>query len=314
MATNRFSARLLRNLPAKVMSFVAALLLLLLHDATRLEERFVNVPLTIEVDEGLITSDRAPTQVRLRLRGEPDEVFAILEQDLRATVDLRRVREVGEYRAAVEIERVGAAAATTVLEVQSDPDTVTVPLERKLVRALEVQPVTSGFLPVGFELEDLISAPSIVEVEGAESSVSALTAIVTEEIDLTGRRDSFTERVRLVRPDSLVRFRGGDVIEVRGVVAERLVLHSFDRVQVLVNGLSPDLLLSGSLPIGTVRVQTSEARLATVDPTEVRLEVDASGILTPGRVLLPARAVVPTDFVVLQFDPRAVQLDIRVAR
>lgn len=314
MATNRLSARLLRNLPAKVMSFVAALLLLLLHDATRLEERFVNVPLTIEVDEGLITSDRAPTQVRLRLRGEPDEVFAILEQDLRATVDLRRVREVGEYRAAVEIERVGAAAATTVLEVQSDPDTVTVPLERKLVRALEVQPVTSGFLPVGFELEDLISAPSIVEVEGAESSVSALTAIVTEEIDLTGRRDSFTERVRLVRPDSLVRFRGGDVIEVRGVVAERLVLHAFDEVQVLVNGLSPDLLLSGSLPIGTVRVQTSEARLATVDPTEVRLEVDASGILTPGRVLLPARAVVPTDFVVLQFDPRAVQLDIRMAR
>ena len=314
MATNRLSARLLRNLPAKVMSFVAALLLLLLHDATRLEERFVNVPLTIEVDEGLITSDRAPTQVRLRLRGEPDEVFAILEQDLRATVDLRRVREVGEYRAAVEIERVGAAAATTVLEVQSDPDTVTVPLERKLVRALEVQPVTSGFLPVGFELKDLISAPSIVEVEGAESSVSALTAIVTEEIDLTGRRDSFTERVRLVRPDSLVRFRGGDVIEVRGVVAERLVLHAFDEVQVLVNGLSPDLLLSGSLPIGTVRVQTSEARLATVDPAEVRLEVDASGILTPGRVLLPARAVVPTDFVVLQFDPRAVQLDIQVAR
>lgn len=314
MATNRFAVRLFRNLPAKVMSFVAALLLLLLHDATRLEERFVNVPLAIEVGDDLVASGGAPSQVRLRLRGEPDEVFAILEQDLRAAADLRRFTEVGEYRVAVEIERVGAAAATAVLEVQSDPDIVTVQLERKLVRALEVQPVTSGFLPVGFELEDLISAPSTVEVEGPNSSVSGLAGIRTEEIDLTGRRGSFTERVRLVHPDPLVRFRGGDVIEVRGVVAERVVLRSFEGVQVLVNGLPPNLSLVGSLPVGTVRVQTSEARLASFDPAEIRLEVDASGIQFPGRVILPARAIVPADFVVLQFDPRAVELNVQVAQ
>jgi YbbR domain-containing protein len=300
--------RIFHNWPAKILSFAAALLLLVFHDITRLEERFLTVPLELELNDQLVPGSAYPGQVRLRLRGESEQVFQVVEDELRAYLDLRRYDTEGEYRAPVLVERSGVAAGEGTLEVTVEPDTVQISLEEKLLRSLEVESTATGFPATGYELVQLSLSPSAVEVEGPRSVVETISVVRTEELDLSTRREDFTERVRLVRPHPLVRFPGGAIVEVRGTIDESVVLETFEPVEIVVNGLSSDLSLAQSLPAGLIRVQARQIEVDGVTPGDLQLSVDASAVDEAGTVRLPVRPIVPLGFVVLRYEPTSVQL------
>ncbi|MDA3947614.1 MAG: CdaR family protein [Spirochaeta sp.] len=304
---NAFS-RIVRNWPAKILSLAAAILLLVYHDISRLEERFVTVPLQLELNEELVPASSYPRQVRLQIRGESEQVFRIVAEDLRAYLNLRRFSEEGEFTAPVQIERRGAAAGTGTLEVTAEPDAVVIRLEERLLKSLEVVPATSGFPPSGYELIQLIMTPSSVEVEGPRSVLEEVNQVTTEDVDLSNRREDFTERIRLVPPDPLVLFPGGDIVEIRGLIDEAVVLQTFEPVELIVTGLPADLAVEQDIPTGLIRVQARQVELEEVTAGDLQLTVDASQIEEPGTVRLPVRPVVPSGFVVLRYEPTSVQL------
>jgi hypothetical protein len=135
--------------------------------------------------------------------------------------------------------------------------------------------------------------------------------VTTEDIELTGRREDFNVRVRLQRPDPLVTFLGGDVVEFRGIVEEAVVLHTFDPVETVVLGLDPQLQLDGQLPSGTVRVQGRQLDLEDTEPDQVQLIVDASAITSPGQYVLSVRPDVPQGLIVLRYEPTEVEVTVR---
>jgi YbbR domain-containing protein len=308
-----FLQRVFRNWPAKILSFAAALLLLVFHDITRLEERFVTVPLELELNNELVPASSYPQQARVRLRGESQQVFRVVEEDLRAYIDLRRYTSEGEYRTPVLVEREGTAAETGALEITVEPDSVQVELEEKLLSSLEVEPSTSGFPAAGYELVQLVMSPSSVQVEGPRSVVEDLNVVRTEEVDLSTRREDFTERIRLVRPDPLVRFPGGSVVEMRGVIDESVVLETFETVELVVTGLNPQFRLAERLPAGLVRVQARQIDVENITPGDIQLSVDASSVDAAGSVRLPVRPIVPSGFVVLRYEPTSVLLQVEDA-
>ena len=89
MRNRRFFERILDNWPAKIISLAVALVLFLFYRIVNLEERFFNVPLSIEVPENFTASGNYPRSVRITLRGGQEEIFHILEEDIRASADLR---------------------------------------------------------------------------------------------------------------------------------------------------------------------------------------------------------------------------------
>ncbi|MFW5975865.1 MAG: YbbR-like domain-containing protein [Alkalispirochaetaceae bacterium] len=303
--------RLLRNWPAKVLSFVAALMLLIFHNITSLEERFFSVPLELRLSEGLVPASDYPRQVQVRLRGDSEEIFRVVEENILAFADFREQTTEGEYRAAVRIAETEATARIDPLEINVEPPEISVVLEEKLIRSIEVEPTLSGFPPSGFELTNYQMNPSTVQVEGPESIVRNLEELATEEIDLAGKREDFIERVRIVRPDELIQFPGGNVVEFRGIIEESVVLNTFEPVEVVVLGLDPELELVTSLPNGLVRVQATQRALDQTSGTDVQLTVDASTIEAPGSYELRVVPQVPRGFVVLRFEPGTVR--IRVA-
>lgn len=308
MKINGIFTRIFRNWPAKVLSFALALLLLVFHDITRLEERFVTVPLEVRVSANLVPATAYPQQVRLRLRGESEQVFRIVEDDVRAYIDLQRFTSEGEHRVPVNVERTGATAEPGSLEILVEPEVLVITLEQKAIKSVEVQASTSGFVPSGFELERTIMTPSSVEIEGPRSRVESVEVVRTEDVDLSNRREDFTERIRLVSPDPLISFRGGDIVEFRGIVEEAVVLQTFEPVDIVVSGLDPQLTLDEELPTGLVRVQARQIDIETLTPGDLQLAIDASGVVTPGTIRLPVRPIVPPGFVVLRYEPTSVQL------
>lgn len=310
MKIDALLSRAFRNWPAKVLSFGLALLLLVFHDITRLEERFLTVPLEVRLGTELVPGATYPQQARVRLRGEGEQVFRIVEEDLRAYMDLRAFTSEGEYRVAVNVERLGISAEPGTLEISVEPDVVVVLLEEKAVKSVEVQPSTSGFIPTGYELERIVMTPSSVEVEGPRSRVENLEQVRTEDLDLTNRREDFTERIRLVSPDPLVRFRGGNIVELRGIVGEAIVLQTVDPVELVVSGLDPRFSLEEELESGLVRVQARQVDIDALGPGDLQLSVDAASVDEPGIIRLPVRPVVPAGFVVLRYEPTSVQLSV----
>lgn len=313
MVIEGFLRRVFRNWPAKVMSFAAAVLLLVFHDVTQLEERFISVPLEVRASLDLVPASSYPRQARVRLRGEADQVFSILEEDIVVFIDLSAYDEEGDYRVPVTAERHGSAEGGDTLELDVEPEVIEMTLEGKLLKSVEVVPGTSGFPPSGYELTQILMTPSSVEIEGPRSKVEGLTQVRTEDIDISGKRESFTERLRLVRPDPLVSLPGGDIVEVRGIVEEAVVLTTFEPVTVLVTGLDPQFRLAQSLPDGAIRVQARQLQVEQTEPEDVQLIIDAGSIREPGNIRLPVRPVVPEGFVILRYEPTSLLLIVEPA-
>jgi YbbR domain-containing protein len=245
------------------------------------------------------------------LRGESEEIFRILEEDIRAYVDLTEHDSAGEFLEPIRVERLGTARGIEPLEIGVEPVEVAITLEETLQKGVEVQPSLSGFPPTGYELTQYQISPSTVEIQGPRSRVAQMEEVTTEDIELTGRREDFNVRVRLQRPDPLVTFLGGDVVEFRGIVEEAVVLHTFDPVETVVLGLDPQLQLDGQLPSGTVRVQGRQLDLEDTEPDQVQLIVDASAITSPGQYVLSVRPDVPQGLIVLRYEPTEVEVTVR---
>ncbi|MFP4431240.1 MAG: YbbR-like domain-containing protein [Spirochaetaceae bacterium] len=312
MKSRPFLRRLVSNWPAKVLSVVAALLLVVFNNISRLEERYISVPLELRLPNDLVAASSYPSRVRVTLRGESEGVQRILDEDVDAHLDLRNVETEGVVTASVRVNRIGTALGVDPLEVYVEPAEVTLAVEQKAQKSLEVEPTLSGFVPVGYQLTGYQISPSSVEVEGPESEAAPLEVVRTEEIELGGRRNDFSVRVRLVRPSPGITFLGGDVVEFRGIVEEAVILNTFEPVETVVINLAPGLTISSALPTGSIRVQGNQLDLDNVTVDQVQIVADASRVTTPGRYALRTRPEVPSGLAVLRYEPQTV--DVQVVR
>lgn len=310
MKIRRLILRFLDNWPIKILALAAASLLFLLNSIVGLEERYLNVPLSLELPEDLVPNSSYPSSIRVGIRGEPDEIFSIGEEDIRVFVDFRDVTTEGVYRKPVDYRPSEGMQVIDPLEVTFEPVEITVSLEEKLGRSLPVVPQLTGMPPEGFELVDYIVTPNSVVVEGPGSILRPLEQIRTEEIDLSERRENFSVRVRLVRPHPLVRIPGGEVVEIRAVVNERIITRTFQDVPVVLAGLREDLESAVPLPTGVVQIQGRELVVNQVRRDEVLLLVDATDLEEPGTYALATRPSLPRDVFILNYDPR--ELSVRI--
>jgi YbbR domain-containing protein len=302
--------RLVRNWPAKVISLAAAVVIVLFNDLAGIQERYFTVPLELELAESVVAVETSQSRVRVVLRGEEEMIFGVLEDDIHAYADLTEHDAEGVFRTPVRIRKTGSALDAEVLEIRVEPLEVTVQLEEKLYRSLEVVPNLVGFPPPGYQLNDYRVSPSAVEVVGPRSEVEELETVLTEEIDLAGRREDFSERVRLVQPSPQVRFPGGDVIEFRGVIVETIIQQNYESVEIVVRSLDENLIVTSEIPRGRLLVQGRQIELEELPPDQVLLVVDASRITEPGTYTLPTRPLVPPRVLPLEFSPARLQITV----
>ena len=301
-------ARILENWPAKVLSVTVAVLLTVFNSFARLEERSITVPLSVVLNEEYVPAAAHIEKVRVVVRGEPDAIDRVSDTDVEAFVDLSPYRSDGVHRATVSIARRGGALEENHLEIRVEPLEIEVALERRLVRRVPVEPVLFGVPPAGYEIASTRVTPPSIEIDGPHSRVEFITAVETEQIDMSSRTEEFATRVGLVNPDPFVAFRGGDTVEFRAQIDERIALATFDSVEIVVLDLDPDLIVLAPLPVGSVRVQARELDIERYQSTDLQIIIDAQGVDGPGTYTLPTRPDVPPGFAVLRFEPTEIDL------
>lgn len=302
--------RLVENWPAKIIALGLAILVVLLNDLATVTERHFSVPLQLRLAESVVPGAEYPNRVRVRVRGDEERIFDVLEEDIIAYADFSDHTDEGVFRAPVTIERTGTALDLEALEISVEPLYVTVTLEEKMSRSLEVAPNIVGFPPPGYELSDYRISPTTVDVVGPRSRLEDVNRIVTEAVSLTGRTSDFSERVRLVRPDPLVDFPGGIIVDFRALIVETIVQETFEGVEIAVVDLDPELSYEADRTTGSIRVQGKQLDVESVPSARVGLFVDAGGITAPGTYTLPVRPQIPGGILVLTIEPARIELTV----
>ncbi len=311
MKSDLLFERLLRNWPAKVLSIAVAIFLFLFNRMATLEERFFSVPLEVQSSENFIPAESIPENVRVTIRGRNQEVNLILSEDIRAWVDFTSFNEEGTFSAPVRLEKKGAALHADPIEIRVEPATLTTRFESRMRKSVKVVPNITNFPAKGFELDQYFLTPTTLEVEGVRSTIEDLNQVSTEDIDISGRTEDFTVRVRLEKPDESIRFPGGDVVEFFGIIQENVVLRNLEGLDVIVLDLDPGLAVVGELPANQMQIQGRQLQLEEIDAGDIRFTMDFSGIDRPGSYLVPLSPDVPQGVLVLRYEPTEVNVELR---
>ncbi len=310
MHLNKLFERITHNWPIKILSIAAAVLLFLFNQMATLEERFLSVPLEIRTNEQYIPAENYPRTVRVTMRGQGEEINLVLEDDIKVMADFSDFEQEGRYTVPIRVVKQGSLSHIDPLELQVEPKKLSLKIEKKLSKSVKVEPLLVGYPAKGYELSQYFLTPSSVEIEGLESTVKGLKAIETEPIDLSGRTEDFTVRLRLKKPDQFSSFPGGDTVEFFGIVQEKTILKTIENVDLIALDLSSELVVSGVPQEAWLKVQGSQLLLEKVNTEDFMLTFDCSGIEEPGTYELPVSPDVPRGALVLKYSPTQVQVEV----
>lgn len=303
--------RMLENWPAKILSLAAAVTLFFTYQLNRLEERPLSVPLRVITNDEYVPASQYPRTVRLMIRGDPNAIFAILEGDLEARLDLTPFTAPGVKRVPVTIRKRGSALGIDPLEFRIEPSEVALTMELRAVRELQIVPSFRGFLQPGYELTSFTVTPQRIEVVGPASLLATLDDVTTEPIELTGRSEGFQVRTRVTERHPLVSYLSSDVVEFAAEIRRAIVFKTIQDLPVEAINLAWGLSVQDALPVGSVRVSASRMELENFIPSAGLLQVDLAGITEPGTYTLAVVPHFPAGFQVESWLPMVVALNIK---
>jgi hypothetical protein len=305
----RLRRALFSDMPAKMICLAAAAILFLFHRVNTLTERFFSVPLQVNVPAGLAVASAYPRSVRITLRGAEEQIYPVLEDDVEAVAGLESRKGPGIFRAQVKVARKGTAAGVEPLEVKVEPQEITFTLEPLVEKRVPVVPDLRGSPAYGYEMVQTVVSPPAVMVRGAKSRVQGITALSTEEVDVTGRSASFASKLKLGLPSQLVRIAGDPTVEFRATIQEAVTTKAIEGVQVALMDLPPRFTAKGSLPSGRVEVQGPQLLVDGVRADQVRLLLDCSVVKRAGAYVMHPRPEAPTGAVVRDWSPRELTVE-----
>jgi YbbR domain-containing protein len=297
-----------RNWPAKVLSLLAALLIVFFYRVITDEERSLNIPLQIITDADFFPSGNYPKNVRVTVKGNSNQIFQLDESMISVYADFSEHRTEGLFRAPIELER--SVFSEFQMDISVQPIEVDINLERKAVKTVEVIPKTNSSPTIGFESGAYFLNPRYVTIEGPRSLVSNLTTISTRSIDLTGKDESFSVLVALEKPYPSLVIREGDQVEFSLQIQESVLVKTFEDISVASIFLNPSLKLDRVIPDGTVKLQGNFSRLESLDEKDLLMYIDCSSITEAGTYSLPVELNLPDGITVLDLQPVTVEISV----
>ncbi len=288
---------LLRNWGVKLTSVLLAFLLWLAVRGEPPAERVVTVPLEIILPADMqITSER-PGTVEVTLRGTAGSMW-FGQPFPSCRVDLEQEGE-GEHEVPLTPEDVRVPRAAGLEVVSIRPARVRLTLEKIISREVPIR-VVRGEPPLDLEVYGVTVEPPAVTITGPRSHVQGIRGIPTENILLSGQRESIRTDARLEIADSTLHASPPGPVQVSIQLGVRRQVRIVRAVPVVPDDSSiavvpPRITLRVLVPISlekTLSAADFEATVntASLDPARksarVKPQVTLRGEPIPGVVIV----------------------------
>ena len=310
MDGRKIFAKAVENWPAKVLCIGLAIILFIFHQLSTLERRFFSVPLNIEHLGALLPSSSYPRMIRVSLRGEANSIYPILEDDIKAYIDMENYTKPGTYTVPVQWRKEGTAQGVEPLQVTVDPMEITISLDLKISKFVPLTAHLQGKVEDGFVMTSYSLNPTQVIIDGPAELMGSISGLETETVDLDGRSSDFSATVNILNRDPLIVIRGPGTTEFRGNISRIIAVRNIPNVPIVITGLREGLIGELEARTGNLHLEgESQAALNYFNPSPDFLTVDCSGISTPGAYVLRVRTGSAGN-IVLRTDPEEVRIQI----
>jgi YbbR domain-containing protein len=200
---------------------VALSVLVLFHVKTEGDGDIVfSVPVELEgIPDSLTWTGETPGSMSVTLSGKLKNLIKLRLASLRISIDLSEAGP-GRFQRTLSAGDVPVPEGSDVAVSHfAGPDRVDILIEKKVSRAVPVVPLLSGEPAEGFYIAERPTAqPEAVSVTGPASRMSAVDSVYTNAIDVSGRKQSFSLKVRLDTMDGVLSC-DSDIVEVFVLVA-----------------------------------------------------------------------------------------------
>jgi hypothetical protein len=294
------------NWPVKVLSIIVAVFLFVFHRMSTLEERFFSVPLNVETKGNLIPSSSYPRMIRVRLRGDPNSIYPILEDDIEAFVAFEKYEAPGTYRSPVQIRKRGTAMTVEPLEIAADPPEISLSLDHRISKFIPLTPSLRGRLDSGYSLSSYTLNPTQVIIDGPSELIGSISELHTDFIDLDGRTGDFSMMVNILNRDPLIVIRGNGITEFRGFVNRIIPVRNIADIPIRLTGLDEEFTGQSEIRAGSVHLEgRSQDELDRFTPPPDFLYVECAEISEPGTYTLKVQSAPVLDLT-MTIDPQEV--------
>ena len=255
MSPRKFFARAVENWPAKVLSLALSIILLIYHRMSLLETRVFYTPVVVEQLNAMMPSNSYPRIIKVSLKGESQDLNAILEDDIEAYVNLRDIKTPGTYNVAVQLRKRGTAQGVEPLQITIDPMEITFSLDHKISKFVPVTVNFVGQVEAGYNMNSFSIEPNQVVVEGPATLIGNLSELYTDYIDLSARRSDFSVSVPILHGDPLIVIRGDGSVNFSASISQIIAVRNVSNVPVAVIGLDEQFTWELETKTANVRIE-----------------------------------------------------------
>ena len=173
----------------RVVSVLAAIIVWYTIQAATSNTIFVSdIPLVVQPPPEWIVVDQSADTVDVAFLGSRDDLRYLSRELIKATVDVRDHAQTGAF--VVELGPADINAPTPARIDFISPTALTIRLDRETTKQVPVKVETQNLLPDGYEIEQMVVTPAMVELSGPAQRLAMLESVNTIPVDLDGRTRS----------------------------------------------------------------------------------------------------------------------------
>ncbi len=280
MAGVSFFKRLFYNWHVKLISLALAFILWKYVDTLNQKEKYLSVNLVVRnIPEGYTLTDEVPDYVKVVVKGKEEALSLLESRDLRAYVDLKG-RYINEVRLPVEIDRRNLPKGVVIKDI--NPDYIKIKVEKIVEKRVDIVPVVIGKPAKGYILEDIEVTPKKVSIVGPQSILKKITSVYTEEIDISGIKDTIKRDVPIFVKYSKVKLVDINTVRVSIKVETRFILKDIDGITIGFRNLHEGLRIKNNNLKLKVKLKIPFYIKKDILPGDILAFVDCGNIDSPG--------------------------------
>ena len=283
------------NWIAKLVCFVAAVLVFVFHKISLLESMSFVVPLNV-VSQGLVypTTD-LPEMVKINVKANSENLASIGANGVSASIDLTNITEAGWYKVPVKLKLADALMLIDPLEITVSPEFLDIYVDERIERYVPLSPALTGEPEFGYTVKNIEVSPSSIKVVGPASVVNKMTHIYTGKIIVKGAAKGFSTAT--VLDNIYYNVELPEVPEIKVTVDIQPVpsTKNLQSVSMEAQNLDPSFILENSLQSVSVNLSGTLPVLNSLSESSVKAIVDCSSVNDEGEWTLPVTLQVPSN-------------------
>ena len=188
-----------RNWHIKLLSLFVAVVSYYAIMSTLSFEVVYDVPVTVEVEQGMAVLEQDTQVLHITCRGAQNDHNRLDQKQLRALLHARGTERTGPQPVPVDARNIEGLRGSGLRVVSIRPGTVMVSFDRETRKEARVlEPPTIGTPLIG--RVQISYEPKTVVLTGPRRRLEGRDTVRTEAVDVDGRVESFTRRVRVLPP------------------------------------------------------------------------------------------------------------------